>query len=339
MARYALHRIAGGIPIIFVIVLTIFILLRLVPGSPINALLPDEATPQQIRELTARYGLDDPIMVQFGRYLIAAAQLDFGTSIRYNVPVSTLISQRLPVTFELAVAASIIALVIGMPLGILSARRHGTWLDRVATGAGLFGISAPSFWIGLMLVLYLGGRLGWFPTGGQLPSSVVDPGPTGFVAFDMIVHGNIAGLGTTLHYLFLPALTMGAAMAGLLVRMTRSSLLEVIREDYVRTARAKGANEWIVTVRHALRNALLPVVTVFGLELAGVLAGSIIVENVFAWPGLGNLLLTAVSARDYPVVQGCVLVFGVIFVVVNLLVDLSYRLLDPRIKGRNGGIA
>jgi peptide/nickel transport system permease protein len=332
MGRYALRRVAGAIPTILAIVILVFVLLRLVPGSPVLALLPDQATPDQIAALNARFGLNQPIIVQLGKYLANAVQLNFGTSIRYNEPVRDLIMQRLPVTFELAIAAGIVALIIGIPLGILSARKHGTWIDRVATAVGLFGISAPPFWIGLILILYVSGKTGWFPTGGQLPSSLIDPGPTGFLALDMLLHGDIRGLGMTLRYLALPAITLGASMAGLLVRMTRSSLLEVAGEDYVRTARAKGAGEGRVILRHAMRNALLPVVTVFGLEIANVLAGSIIIENVFAWPGMGNMLLTAVTARDYPAIEGCVLTFGVIFVAVNLVVDLSYYKLDPRIK-------
>jgi peptide/nickel transport system permease protein len=332
MGQYAVRRVIGGIPIILIILLVVFFLVRLVPGSPINALLPDGATPQQVQQLTAQLGLNQPIYVQFGKYLVNAVQLNFGTSILYSEPVRTLIGQRLPATFELAIAASIVAVALGVPLGILSARWHGRWADRVATAVGLIGISAPPFWIGLLLIIYVAGGTHAFPTGGQLPSTLVDPGPTNFVLLDMLLHGNLSGAGTTLQYLALPAVTLGAAMAGLLVRMTRSSLLEVAGEDFVRTARAKGAAERRVVLRHSLRNALMPIVTIFGLEVANVLAGSIIVETVFAWPGMGNLLVGAVNGRDYPVVEGVVLVYAVIFVVMNLIVDLSYHKLDPRIR-------
>ncbi len=332
MGQYTVRRVIGGVPIILIILLVVFFLVRMVPGSPINALLPDGATPGQVKQLTAQLGLNEPIPIQFWKYLVNAVQLNFGNSILASEPVSTLIGQRLPATFELAIAASIVALIIGVPLGILSARRHGTWIDRVATAVGLIGISAPPFWIGLLLIIYVAAGTGVFPTGGQLPASLVDPGPTNFAIVDLLVHGDLAGVGTTLQYLALPAVTLGAAMAGLLVRMTRSSLLEVAGEDFVRTARAKGASERRVVLRHTLRNALMPIVTIFGLEVANVLAGSIIVETVFAWPGMGNLLVSAVNGRDYPVVEGVVLVYAVIFVVMNLIVDLSYHKLDPRIR-------
>ena len=332
MAFYLGRRLVGAVLIILFILLVVFVLLRLVPGSPVLNMLGDEATPTAIAHLNAEFGLNQSIAAQFGKYLANAVQLNFGDSILYSESVRQLIGQRLPATFELAIAASIVSVVLGIPLGILSARRHGTWVDRLASALGLAGISAPSFWIGLLLIIYAGAKLGWFPTGGQMPSALADPGPTGFALLDLLIHGNLAGAGTVLHYLALPALTLGAAMAGLLVRMTRSSLLEVVGEDYVRTARAKGASEQRVMLLHAMRNALLPVVTVLGLEIANLLAGSIIVENVYAWPGLGNLLVSAVNARDYPVVQAVVIVYGVIFVVVNLAVDLSYRKLDPRIS-------
>lgn len=332
MGQYAVRRVLGGVPIILIILLVVFFLVRMVPGSPINALLPDGATPQQVQQLTAQLGLNQPIYIQFWKYLVSAFQLNFGSSILFSEPVSTLIGQRLPATFELAIAASIVALIIGLPLGILSARKHGTWIDRLASAVGLIGISAPAFWIGLLLIIYVAAGTHALPTGGQLPSSLQDPGPTNFVVLDLLLQGNFSGVGTALEYLALPALTLGASMAGLLVRMTRSSLLEVAGEDFVRTARAKGAPERRVVLRHTLRNALMPIVTIFGLEVANVLAGSIIVENVFAWPGMGNLLVSAVNGRDYPVVEGVVLVYAVIFVVMNLLVDLSYHKLDPRIR-------
>ncbi len=332
MTGYVLRRVVGTLPTLFVIVTAVFVLLRLVPGNPVAALLPDTATTAQIAALTHHLGLDQPIPVQFGDYLASVVRFDFGTSIRFGLPVNELIAERLPATIELAVAAAIVAIVVGIPLGALAGRFRGTWVDRVASVLGLVGISAPSFWVGLLLILYVGGGTGWFPTGGRLPSGVTGNGPTGFLVIDMIVHGDANGLGLVLQHLALPAVTLGLAMSGMLVRMTRSSLVEVTGYDFVRTARAKGVPEFRIMVNHSMRNALLPIVTVLGMELATLLSGSVIVETIFAWPGMGNLLITAVEARDYPVIQASIIVFALFFILCNLLVDISYALIDPRIR-------
>jgi peptide/nickel transport system permease protein len=332
MTRYAVRRVLGSVPMLLAIVIVVFVLLRLIPGDPVSAMLPDTATDKQIADLTHRFGFDDSIWVQLGKYLENVLHLDFGTSIRFGLPVRELIGQRLPATIELGVAAAVISIVVGIPLGVLAARRHGTWVDRVASVIGLIGISAPSFWVGMILILYVGGKTGWFPTGGRLPSGVEGAGPTHFLIIDSLLHGDIATLGTVLRHLALPAVTLGLSMAGILVRMTRSSLMEVQGDDYVRTARAKGAGEMRVVARHSMRNALLPIVTILGLEFATLLSGSVITETVFAWPGMGNMLITAVNARDYPLVQGCVILYAAIFIACNLIVDLTYALIDPRVR-------
>lgn len=332
MTTYIIRRVLGSIPLVIVVLVVVFFVVHLVPGDPISSLLPEDATQADIARARAFYGLDKPLYVQFVTFVGQVLHFNLGTSIRYGDPVSELIAQRLPATLELAIVAAVIALVIGLSLGGLAAIKHGRWLDRVASVFGLVGISAPNFWIGLVLILYVGGATGLFPTGGRLPQGWSPGGPTGMNLIDTLYVGDFEAFGAALDYIALPAITLGAQMAGLLVRMTRSSMLEVLGEDYVRTARAKGVRESLVTVRHGMRNALLPVVTVFGLELASLLSGSIIVETVFAWPGMGQLLITAVTARDYPVVQGAVLVYALIFVLVNLLVDISYSRIDPRIR-------
>ncbi|HEY0247651.1 MAG TPA: ABC transporter permease [Gryllotalpicola sp.] len=332
MGWYILRRLAIAIPTMLVIVTAVFLLVRAIPGNPVLMMVPDDATPQQIADVTHRLGLDQPIWVQYGKFLVNAVHLNFGESTRYRVSVSSLIAQKLPATIELGVVAAVIALVIGLVLGTLAGRFRNSWIDRVSSVLGLFGISAPTFWIGMLLIIYVGGATGWFPTGGRLPGDLSGPGPTGLLIVDTIIHGDIAGLGIVLQHLFLPALTLGLAMSGMLVRMTRSSIIEVAGDDYVRTARAKGAPEFRVLARHTFRNAMLPVVTVFGMEVASLLSGSMIVETVFAWPGMGSMLITAVTARDYPLIQGSILLFSLIFIVCNLLVDISYALIDPRIR-------
>lgn len=332
MTRYILHRIGGAIPTFLAIVVLVFLLLRLIPGDPVLALLPDSATDEQVAALRDHYGLNRSIPEQFLAYLSDAVRLDFGTSIRFGLPVRELIAERLPATIELALAAAVVAVVVAIPLGVLAGTKHGKWVDRVATTLGLVGISAPTFWVGLLLILYVGGTTGWFPTGGRLPSGLVSSGPTNFYLLNMLLHGDLHGAVLVFQHLALPAITLGLAMAGMLMRMTRSSLIEVLAEDYVRTAVAKGAGPMRVATFHSMRNALLPVVTVLGLELASLLSGSVIVESIFSWPGMGGLLITTVQARDYPVVQGCIMVFALVFIVCNLLVDLSYALIDPRIR-------
>lgn len=332
MTAYVIRRILGSIPLVVVILIVVFLVVRLVPGDPITSLLPEDATQADVDRARAFYGLDRPLYAQFLTFVGQTFRFDLGDSIRYGDPVGELIGQRLPATIELALVAAVIALVIGISLGVLAAIKHGRWMDRVASVLGLVGISAPNFWIGLVLILYVGGATGWFPTGGRMPEGWSPGGPTGMNLVDTLLIGDFEAFGAALNYMALPAITLGAQMAGLLVRMTRSSMLEVLGEDYVRTARAKGVRESLVTVRHGLHNAMLPVVTVFGLEVASLLSGSIIVETVFAWPGMGSLLITAVTARDYPVVQGAVLVYALIFVVINLLVDISYSRIDPRIR-------
>ena len=282
----------------------VFSLIHLVPGDPAQVMLGESASGSDVAELRARLGLDRPLLVQYGEYLKGIAHGDLGTSFRYNTPVRREIAQRLSNTAVLAVAAMAVAVAIALPLGILGALFRGGPIDQAAMTISLAGISMPNFWLGPLLAILLAVRLGWLP---------------------------VSGSGSWLN-LVLPAVTLGAALAAILARMTRASLIDELRELYVLAARARGASNARAVMRHALRNSLIPVVTIIGLQFGSVLTGTIITETIFAWPGVGRLLIQAISFRDYPLVQGCILLIAVTYVAMNLLVDLMYGWLDPRIR-------
>lgn len=332
MRTYVLRQLAGVVPLLLVAVFVVFLFLHLAPGDPVAMMMPENASPAELEAAREQLGLTQPLPAQFLDFVTGLVRLDLGDSLRYSQPVVELIGGRAAATLELALASLIVSIVIGIPLGVVAAMKRNTWIDRVASAAGLVGMSVPNFWLGLLLIIYVGGMTGWFPTGGRVPMHIPMEGPTGFLVLDAILNGRMGDLPTILSHLALPAVTLGASAAGIVMRMTRSSMIEVMGEDYVRTARAKGVRPDAVTTRHILRNALLPVSTVLGLELSSLLSGSIVVETVFAWPGLGELLVTAVGVRDYPLVQGIVVVFAVIFILVNLLTDVSYAVIDPRIR-------
>jgi peptide/nickel transport system permease protein len=306
MWRYVVRRVLLVIPVMLGVSLIVFVLMHFTPGDPALLMLGERATEEQLQLLRQEMGLLEPLPVQYARFLGAALQGDLGRSYRSGRPVVTEVLSRLPATAELALAAVAIAVLISVPLGVLSAVKQYSLLDNAGMLLALLGASLPSFWLGLMLILLFAVNLGWLPPSGRdgLPSLV------------------------------LPALTLGAGAAALITRMTRSSMLEVINQDYVRTARAKGLPEKTVIYSHALRNALLPVVTVIGLQFGALLGGAVITETVFAWPGAGRLAVEAIRAKDYPVVQGAVLMLALAFAFVNLLVDLIYAFLNPRIRAQ-----
>lgn len=281
----------------------VFLLIHLVPGDPVEAMLGERAQAADRAALRAALGLDLPLWEQYRHYLIGLVQLDLGQSFLDQRPVAAILGERLPATLRLAAAALGIALVLALPLGVLAARLRGTAVDSAAMTLSLLGVSIPNFWLGPLLILVFSLWLGWTPVSGD----------------------------ETALSIVLPAITLGTALAAVLARMVRASLLEVLNEDYVRTARAKGLGEAAVLWRHALRNAWLPVLTVIGLQLGGLLAGAVITETVFAWPGIGSLLVESIKARDFPVVQGCVLLISLSYVLVNALTDLAYAWIDPRI--------
>ena len=304
MTRYIIRRLLYTIPVMLMVSLIVFGILHIAPGDAATMLAGDDARPEDVAAVREKYVLDQPLHVQYGVWLDNVLHGDLGRSIVTRRPVLSEALARLPSTVELAFAALFLAVVAGMIVGVISATRQYSLLDHATMILALLGISAPVFWLGLVLIFFFAVELRWFPTGGS----------------------------GTIQQLVLPAVTLGAASTAIIARMTRSSMLEVIRQDYIRTARAKGLWEQTVMLRHALKNALIPVVTVIGLQFGYLLAGAVITETVFSRPGLGRLLVASITSRDFPVVQGTLMLLSVSFVLINLLVDILYGYLDPRIR-------
>jgi|LNFM01.1.fsa_nt_gb ABC-type dipeptide/oligopeptide/nickel transport system permease component len=332
MLNYFLRRVVGTVPVIFMISLFVFLLLQSAPGDPADLLIPDQASAEDIADARRRWGLDQPVLVQYWRFLVSAVSLDFGRSFKYDEPVLALIMQRFPATLELAMIATILAIVIGIPLGIFASSRPNSWFDNASSLGGFFGVSMPNFWMAIMLILIVSGYFNLLPSGGRSTFGVAEDPITGFLLLDSILQRDWTAFADAVKYLVLPAIVLSVNMAGLLMRMTRSSMLEVLSEDYIMTARAKGLSERVVVWRHALKNARIMVITVVGLEFGALISGSIIVEAVFSWPGIGQLLLQGITARDYPLITGLVLVYTTLFIIVNLIVDFLYAAADPRIR-------
>jgi len=304
MLAYSIRRVLSAIPTAVGVATVVFLLLHAIPGDPVDVMLGETAAPADRAELRAHLGLDRPVGLQYRRFMVGLARGDIGHSIHTQRPVAELVRERLPATLSLAGAAALAALCIALPLGLLSAARPRSLLDRASLTGSLLGVAIPNFWLGPMLILLFAVDLGWLPVSGDEDA----------------------------RHLVLPAVTLGLSLAGILTRMTRSTVLEALHEDYVRTARAKGLSERATIAKHALANAMTPILSVFGLQLGGLLAGSVITETIFAWPGLGRLTLQAIQTRDYPVVQGCVLVIALTYVLVNLATDLAYAWANPRIR-------
>ena len=332
MGTYLLRRLVGTIPVMVLISLLVFLLIQAAPGDPTLMLLGEDSTAEDIAEARERWGLDQPVYVQYVKFFMSAAQGNLGRSFKYDEPVLDVIINRIPATLELAAASLIIAVIFAIPLGVWAAAKPNSWVDNTGTTFGLFGISMPSFWFGIMLILLFAGILNILPSAGRDTYGIAGPRITGFYILDSVIEGNWAGVRDGAEHVFLPALALGSNMLGILMRVTRSSVLEVMHEDYVVTARAKGLEERKVLWRHVVRNALIPVITVVGLELGTLLSGSIIVETVFSWPGSGSLLIIALNARDHPLVTGLVLVYTTAFVAINFLIDVLYAVIDPRIR-------
>jgi peptide/nickel transport system permease protein len=301
--RYLLHRLLLLFPTLLGTVTVVFLLIHAVPGDPVEVMLGETAASADKESLRRELGLDQPLARQYLHFLAGLATADLGRSLYNQATVSQLILRRLPATLELTLAAMTVAFLLAFPLGILAAARRDSWIDRGALFFSLFGLAMPNFWLGPLLMIFFSIELGWLPVSGR------------------------GGIG----HLILPSLTLGMAMAAILTRMIRSGLLQTIHEDYIRTARAKGLSERRIWLKHALMNSLISVITVVGLQFGSLLAGSIITESIFSWPGIGRLTLQAIQTRDYPLVQGCVLVIAVAYLAVNLLTDICYRLADPRI--------
>lgn len=303
MLQYLLNRILHAGLLLFVVTAVVFVLLNVV-GNPVRLLLPEDADEVEIQRLTQAMGLDKPLHVRYARYMANLLRGDFGYSWRYNTPAGELVIERIPVTLKVAASALLFAVAMAIPLGMISAVRRNTWIDLAATALAVIGQAMPNFWLGIMLILVVATQWKLTPVSGY----------------------------ETWRHLILPTITLGTGLAGVLTRLTRSSLLEVLQQDYIRTAQAKGLSYRVVLFRHALRNALIPVVTVLGLQLASLLEGSVIVETVFAIPGMGRLAVQAVTTLDFNVVQAVVIFSVLVIILANLLVDLLYTLIDPRIR-------
>jgi ABC-type dipeptide/oligopeptide/nickel transport system permease component len=304
MGAYIRRRLLQSLFVVWGVSVLVFFLLRLAPGDPVVMLLAETASPEQIAAARAKWGLDKPIPVQYAVFLGRALQGDLGDSLFFQQPAIEVLFERMPATLQLSGAALLFSLAVAIPMGLLSALRRDTIWDYLGTGLAMIGQAIPPYWLGIMLILLFSVSLGWFPTSGR---------------------------GTVWH-LVLPAITLGSVLMALITRLVRSGMLDVLSEDYVRTARAKGLTERVVIIRHALRNILIPLVTVIGLQLGALFGGAVITESIFAWPGVGRLALQAISARDYPLVQASVLIISVVYVFLNLAVDLLYVYLDPRIR-------
>lgn len=304
MLRFLLRRLSHAVIVVCGVAIMVFSLIHLIPGDPVEVMLGEAAQPADLQALRHALGLDQSLHIQFWRYLQGLAHLDFGTSLHSRRPVLDLLLERLPATLELTVAALLLAVSVALPLGIIAALRKNSGWDRGAMAFAMLGVSVPSFWMGPVLILVFAVWLGWLPVSGR------------------------EGLAS----LLLPALTLGMGMAAILARMVRSALLDTLNEDYIRTARAKGLSMRAVVWRHALRNALLPVITLLGLQLGALLGGTVITETVFAWPGIGLLVVESIQRRDYPVVQACVLFISLAYVLVNTVTDLVYAQVDPRVR-------
>ncbi|MFI5266103.1 MAG: ABC transporter permease [Chloroflexota bacterium] len=332
MGAFLVKRVLGAVPVMLLVSAVVYTLLHLAPGDPASLLLPEDATDADVAAVRHTWGLDQPIYVQYFYFLRNAVTGNLGRSFRYARPVAQLMVERLPATIELSIFALAIALIIAIPIGVKAGAKPNSFADNAGSTLGLFGISMPSFWFGIMLILLFAGVFHLLPSAGRSSYGVAGQSLTGFYFFDSLISGNWAAVADAFQHVFLPALTLGCGMEGIIMRLTRSSVLEASRDDHVVVARAKGLLSRVVLRRHVLRGALIPVVTIAGLELGRVLSESVITETVFAWPGVGNLLISAVSARDYPLVTGIVLLFAATFVVLNLFVDLVYALADPRIR-------
>lgn len=331
MTRYIIRRLIFAVPVLIGVTFFSYSMV-LLTGDPASAMMGEHATPEMRAALRERLGLDDPLPIQYGRFLLRLAHGDMGTSIMTRIPVAKELAQFFPATIELALTAMLIAVVVGVPLGVVAGYKHNTAADLGTTLGSLVGVSMPIFWLGLMLLWIFGLKLNLFPTTGRIDTSAGLQTVTGLYILDSVLTLNVRALGSSLHHLALPAIALATIPTAFIARITRSSMLDVLGEDYVRTARAKGLAEKLVVGRHALKNAMLPVVTVIGLQTGFLLAGAILTETIFAWPGMGRWIVNAILARNFPVVQTGVLVFAMIFVFVNILVDISYAWFNPKIR-------
>ncbi|MCP3469867.1 ABC transporter permease subunit [Bradyrhizobium sp. CCGUVB1N3] len=333
MLRFTLTRLSLVVPTFIGITLLVFVLIRLIPGDPIETMAGERGIdPARLAQLRADYGFDQPVLVQYGLYLSRMAHGDLGRSIVTHEPVISEFRMLFPATIELSVCAILFALCLGLPAGIIAAVRRNSIFDHGVMGISLTGYSMPIFWWGLLLILLFSVQLGWTPVSGRIAVQYFIEPVTGFLLIDTLLDGDFGAFRSALSHLVLPTIVLGTVPLAVIARMTRSAMLEVLGEDYIRTARAKGLPRFRVIAIHALRNALIPVVTVIGLQVGVLFTGAILTETIFSWPGVGKWLIEGINRRDYPVLQGGTLLIGAIVMIVNLLVDVTYGLINPRIR-------
>jgi len=332
MLKFAVRRLLLLVPILLGLSILVFFWIRALPGGPAQALLGERATPETIAQIERQYGLDQPVHVQYWKYLQRTLRFDLGTSVASRRPVTDELAERFPATIELSLAAMIFSVVFGIPLGFIAAKRYGTWLDHSSLVASLIGISIPIFFLAILLKYVFAVKLGLLPTVGRISVLIDLNHPTKFYVLDALLAGDLNALWDVLKHLILPAVALGSIPLAIIARITRAAVLDVQNEDYVRTARAKGLSPREVDERHILRNALLPIMTIIGLQTGLLLSGAVLTETVFAWPGMGTWLVGAIRNRDFPVLQGGILFVALVFVLVNLIVDMAYALANPRIR-------
>jgi peptide/nickel transport system permease protein len=332
MLRFVVRRLLLLIPILIGLSILVFLWIRALPGGPAQALLGERATAESIEQIEQQYGLDKPIYEQYLTYASKIAQGDLGTSVTTRRPVVDELEQRFPATIELAFAAMLFATLLGIPLGFVAAKKYGSATDHASLVLSLLGISIPVFFLAILLKYVFAVELGWLPTVGRISATIDIEHPTNFYVIDAIIALNAEAFWDTIKHLILPAIALGSIPLAITARITRAAVLDVQNEDYVRTARAKGLPPRVVDVRHIFRNALLPITTILGLQVGLLLSGAVLTETVFAWPGMGTWLVEAIEQRNFPVLQAGILFVSFVFVIVNLLVDISYALINPRIR-------
>ncbi len=329
-----LERVLVTVPIMFGVAVVVFLFMRLTPGDPVDIMMGQggSVSAGEMEQLRSEFHLDEPLHIQLWLFLKDAVRGDLGYSYTQKRPVSDLIAERLPATIELALGSLLFSLLVAIPIGILSAVRQHSLLDQFSMAGAFLGTSMPPFWLGIILILFFAVRLNWLPVQGRLDFGTPLEYRTGFYVIDSLLGHNWPALASSVKHLILPSVCLGAAVAAVVARVLRSSMVEILRQDYVVLARAKGQSEFLVVMKHALRNALIPTVTVVGLQIGTLLGGNMIVETVFSWPGLGRLVVDAIFRRDFPLVQGAVMVYAFTFVIANLVVDMLYTYLNPKIE-------